>query len=150
MGGAMEGGSADHSKGFAGEPREILRDMWGGGVTWPRTLQASMALGVVLMFTRPLFGNSAAMANSDHLVGALVVTVAFCAAAEVARALRFVNLLFGLWLVGAPWWLGGVGSPLAAWSSVAAGLLLAVLSLPKGRIWNSYGTSGLTLPQWEA
>jgi hypothetical protein len=44
-----------------------------------------------------------AIANSDHLVGALIITVAVCAMAEVARPLRFLNVAFGFWLIAAPW-----------------------------------------------
>lgn len=37
-----------------------------------------------------------AMANIDHVVGALVVTVAIIATAEVARALRFIIIALGV------------------------------------------------------
>jgi hypothetical protein len=46
---------------------------------------------------------SQTVSNSNHLVGALVITIAVCAMAEVARLLRFINILFGLWLIAAPW-----------------------------------------------
>lgn len=42
------------------------------------------------------------MANSEHLMGALTVTVAVIATVEVARLLRFINAAFGAWLVAAP------------------------------------------------
>jgi len=54
------------------------------------------------MLTRLVFGTSGSMANSDHLIGALTITVAIIATAEVARPLRFINALFGIWLVIAP------------------------------------------------
>jgi len=66
-----------------------------------------------------------------HLVGALVVTVAVIATAEVARPLRFVNIALGVWLIAAPWLLPG-GFMLAGWAGVAAGLALIALSLPRG------------------
>jgi hypothetical protein len=44
------------------------------------------------MFSRLVFGSIPPLANSDHLVGALVITVAVIAMAEVGRALRFLNL----------------------------------------------------------
>ncbi len=72
------------------------------------------------------------MADSDHLVGALTITVAIIATAEVARPLRFLNALFGASLVAAPWILSGATSA-AAWASVALGLALVALSLPRGR-----------------
>ena len=140
MGDAMEGGCEDRSKGFAGEPRQIVRDMLQEGVTWPWTLLVSIGLGVLLMFTRLLFDSSSAMANSDHLVGALVVTFTIMAAAEVGRAIRFINIPFGVWLIVAPWVLEGVTTPIAAWSGVLIGVLLIVLAIPRGPIRNRYGT----------
>src|SRR3546814_16068970 len=97
----------------------------------PWTLVASALLGLWLMFSRLAFGTEPPMADSDHLVGALVITVAVSAMAEVARPLRFINLLFGLWLIGAPWLLAGA-STLAAAASIIVGMLLIALSLPRG------------------
>ena len=83
------------------------------------------------MFTRLTFGTVSPMADSDHLVGALVVTTAVIAMAEVARPLRFINVLFGAWVVVAPWFLDGA-SPVASWSGAAVGIALIGLSLPRG------------------
>jgi hypothetical protein len=102
------------------------------GVTVPWTLLASCGVGAWLMVSRLVFGTEGAMANSDHLVGALVITVAVCAMAEVARPLRFINLLFGLWLIAAPWLLVDRTAG-AAWNDVASGLIIIALSLPRGR-----------------
>ena len=137
MGDAMEGGSEDNAKAFSGTTREMLAEA-ARGVTIPPALVLSAAVGVWLMFTRMTFGNSGAMANSDHLVGALVVTVAITAWAEVARPVRFVNALFGAWLVAAPWFLDGVGSSLAIWNGMVSGALLIILSIPKGPVRDSY------------
>ncbi|MBN8806442.1 MAG: DNA polymerase III subunit epsilon, partial [Sphingopyxis terrae] len=82
--------------------------------------------------TRVTLGNEGAMANSDHVVGALVITVAIIATAEVARALRFINVAFGAWLVAAPFLLTGAG-PLGAIVSVVVGIALIGLSLPRGK-----------------
>jgi hypothetical protein len=40
--------------------------------------------------------------------------------------------------IAAPWLLKGNASPLADWSVVAAGVVLIALSIPRGRIANSY------------
>ena len=93
---------------------------------------ASAVLGVWLMFSRLVFGRVPPLADSDHLIGALVITVAVIAMAEVGRALRFINVLFGLWLIAAPWLLAGGTMP-AAWAEVAVGLILIALSLPRGQ-----------------
>ncbi|RUU00651.1 DNA polymerase III subunit epsilon, partial [Mesorhizobium sp. USDA-HM6] len=73
------------------------------------------------------------IANSDHLAGTMIITIAVCAMAEVARPLRFLNLPFGLWLVAAPWLLAGAtaGSTL---NDAIAGLVVIGLSLPRGRL----------------
>jgi hypothetical protein len=84
------------------------------------------------MVSRLAFGTEGAMANSDHLVGALVITVAVCAMAEVARLLRFINVLFGLWLI-APSWLLVDRTAGAAWNDVISGFIVISLSLPRGR-----------------
>jgi hypothetical protein len=102
------------------------------GATIPWTLAASALLGIWLMFSRLVFGTVPPLADSDHLVGALVFTVAVIAMAEVGRALRFINVLFGLWLVAAPWRLPG-GLSVAVGAEVAAGLVLIALSLPRGQ-----------------
>jgi nucleoside-diphosphate-sugar epimerase len=102
------------------------------GVTVPWTMLASCGVGAWLMVSRLVFGTNGVIANSDHLVGALVITVAVCAMAEVARPLRFINLLFGLGLIAAPWLLVDRTSG-AAWNDVASGLIIIALSLPRGR-----------------
>ena len=136
-GDAMEGGSADRSKGLIGTTREKIGEAT-RGVTYPWTLWLSIAIGVWLTFTRLSLGSSGDMADSDHLVGALVVTFSIMAFAEVARAVRFINIPFGAWLITAPWLLDGIASPLAIWNGVICGVLLIALSIPRGPVRNSY------------
>ncbi len=136
VGGAMPGGRSDTSQEFAGPLAEMAREA-ARGVTVPWPLLLSAVLGIWLMFTRLIFGTEGPMANSDHLIGALTVTVAVIAMAEVARPLRFINMLFGLWLIAAPWLLSGASS-VAAWASVFVGTALVLLSLPRGPVRNRY------------
>jgi hypothetical protein len=98
----------------------------------------SIAIGVWLTFTRLSFGSSGAMADSDHLVGLLVLTFTIIALAEVGRATRFMNLALGVWLITSPWLLDGIASPLAVWNGVICGALLIVLAIPRGRVKESY------------
>lgn len=114
-----------------GSPSAIWRDTI-RGVTLPWTLAAAIGIGILLMFSRVLLANSGAMAGSDHVVGAMVVTVAIIATAEVARALRLLVIPFGLWLVIAPWALAGA-SATGAWVSMVLGILLVALSLRRGK-----------------
>jgi uncharacterized membrane protein len=137
MGDAMDGGSEDRSKEFRGSYSDMLAEMV-DGTTLPWPLVVSTVLGIWLMLTRLAFDTSGAMANSDHLIGSLVVTFSIIAMAEVARPVRFINIAFGLWLLAAPWWLDGASSGFAVWNSVLTGLLLIALALPRGAIKNSY------------
>jgi uncharacterized membrane protein len=130
MGDAMPGGKPDNTEDLR-SVRAAVSDAI-RGVTVPWTLAASAAIGLMLMFTRVLFGTVPPLANSDHLVGALIITVAAIATAEVARPIRFLNALFGAWLIVAPWLLGG-GGTVASWAGVGAGLALIGLTLPRGR-----------------
>ena len=129
MGGALEGGKEDKEVELAA-PRATLAAMM-RGVTVPWTLVASAVLGLWLMFTRVTLGTVTPLAHSDHLVGALVTTVAIIAMAEVARPVRFINVLFGAWLMVAPWLLSGASWTAAA-ASLGVGLALILLSLPRG------------------
>jgi len=95
-------------------------------------------LGVWLMASPDIFNIVGRAADSDHLLGALVVVVAITAMAEVARALRFANILLAVAIMAAPWVLGG--TPLTArLNDLVAGVLLIALSIPRGKIQNRYG-----------
>ena len=102
------------------------------GVTVPWTLLASCGVGTWLMLSRLVFSTGAAVASDNHLIGALVITLAVCAMAEVARPVRFINVPLGLWLMTAPWLLPDK-TYAAAWNDVVSGLIIIALSLPRGR-----------------
>ena len=108
------------------------------GVTLPWNLIVSIALGLWLMLAPSVVGSSAPAAHSDHLVGALIVTVASIALADVGRATRFVNVLLGAWIMLSPWLLDGATAS-AGWNDAIAGALVIVLSVPRGRIGERYG-----------
>lgn len=128
-GGALEGGRQDTETDLGSFSLTVTNMV--RGLTIPWTLILSAVLGVWLMFTRLTFGTVPPIANSDHLMGALVVTTAIISMAEVARPLRFFNLLFGLWLISTPWMMAG-GSGIARWADAAVGVGVLVLSLPRG------------------
>jgi hypothetical protein len=50
-----------------------------------------------------------------------------------------LNLPLALWLAASPWLLEGTGEA-SRWNSVAAALLLAALSIPRGRIGDRFGS----------
>lgn len=133
VGGASPGSQRDRRPGFDSALSDAMASAL-RGVQWPWTLVACVGVGIALMFTRLLFGTIPPLADSDHLIGALVIVVAVAALAEVARLLRWINVGFGAWLVIAPWVLSGGNSAAAAFGAVA-GLALIGLSLPRG--WRS-------------
>jgi hypothetical protein len=101
------------------------------GVTVPWTLAACCLAGAWLMLSRLVLGTGVITANNDHLVGALIITIAVCAMAEVARPLRFLNLLLGLWLIAAPWLLTGSDAS-SVWNNIGIGMAVVGLSLRRG------------------
>jgi hypothetical protein len=109
------------------------------GVAMPWNLLVTVGLGAWLMFTPAALGSVGVAAHSDHLVGALVVTTAALALADVGRALRFLNVLFGAWVIAAPWILGGA-TPASRWSDAIVGALVILLSLRRGPVGERYGS----------
>jgi uncharacterized membrane protein len=108
------------------------------GVTLPWNMLLSTGLGLWLMFAPDVLGSTGPAAHSDHLVGALIVTAAVIALADVGRAVRFINVLFGAWIIASPWLLGGAtGSTM--WNDLIVGVLVILLSFPRGKIGERYG-----------
>lgn len=116
----------------------VVRDTLMGGVNLPWTLALSAAIGLLLMFSRVTLGLDGTMAHVHHVVGALAMTVVSLAAAEVARAVRLVNVLLGLVLAVSPFVLET--SAMAMVASFVLGLVLVVLSFPRGKIKATYGS----------
>ena len=65
------------------------------------------------------------------------MTVAAISTAEVVRAFRFLNLLFGLWLIVAPWMLQGVTFS-GLWNDVVVGVLLFAVTWRRGTVRERY------------
>jgi hypothetical protein len=137
VGDTTEGGKADQRTPAYGSALRAQLPASAWGVTVPLTLALSTALGIWLLFAPAVLGTTGAVADSDRLVGALVVTVAVVSTAEVVRAFRWLNVLAALWIVIAPWLLAG--PPAAArWNGLACGLLLFVSTLPRGAVREKY------------
>ena len=124
---------------FARPPSVIIGEMLGGGVGINWALAGSMAIGVWLMFTRLTVGADGAMADADHLIGALVLTVSMTAAAETARPARFLNAFLGMGLAIMPFAVAAPVPVAEMASAVLCGLALIALSVPRGRIRHGYG-----------
>lgn len=109
----------------------LLRDFLVGGVNYPWTLAASVALGILLLATPLIFGTEPPLYFSDHIAGCLVIMVGVTAMAEVARPVRFLNVPIGLALVASPFLFEG-GTLMATAAAVIIGFALIGLSLPRG------------------
>lgn len=109
------------------------------GVSMPWNLLLTVGVGIWLMFTPSVLGRVGRDAHSAHLFGALIVTVAVIAMADVGRAMRFVNVVLGALVVASPWVLGGATTA-SRWGGTIAGVLVIVLCLPRGAVGNRYGT----------
>jgi hypothetical protein len=122
---------------FARSPRAILKEMFGGGVSLPWNLVISALIGLSLLFTRITLGADGSLANAHHLIGSLVLTVVSIAAAEVARPVRYVNVLLGAALLAVPlvYETDSVGTA----ASVISGAALIALSFRRGAIRERYG-----------
>ncbi len=123
---------------FEQSPRRIVNEMLSGGIGVPWNLALCLLIGVWLMCTRITLGNDDGMANADHLIGSLVLTITVSAFAEIARPLRLLNIACGAALLYTPFAYGVDWVPAIA--SFVCGIGLMALSVPRGRIRNHYGS----------
>lgn len=121
---------------FERSPRQVLADMWIGGVSLPWSLALTLAVGLALMTSRLWLGAEGLLAHAHHLAGALAITVVAVACAEVARTARWLNVPIGAALLAAALL---VDAPMAArWVTAIAALALIALSLPRGAVRERY------------
>lgn len=110
------------------------------GMSFPPTLVFSTLIGVAVMFAPAVFGISIETVSSNifHLSGSLIIVVSVISMGEIVRVGRFLNILLGLILVVGPWFAqdGNTGLNI---TGTLAGIMVAALSLPRGRITESYG-----------
>jgi hypothetical protein len=106
--------------------------MVGGGVSLPWNLALCGLIGCPCCSRASRSALKAGWANSDHLIGSLVLAVTSLAAAEVARPLRFLNVLLGAALFATPFIYGA--SMMATVASLVCGGALVALSIRRGPI----------------
>lgn len=137
VGDTIDGGEEDSRTPRYGSPmgKMITPMIW--GVTVPWNLVVSVLIGLWIMFAPSLLGSVNRAADSDHLVGALIVTVSVIVMAEVIRTGRFINILLGLWIMMSPWLLFGT-APGAKWNDAITGVAVILLSFPRGPIREHY------------
>ena len=110
---------------------------WGMNLPW--NLLLAVAIGLWWMFYPGNFGLRDAAAGNFTTLGALVITFSIMAMAEVGRAIRFINILFALWLIIAVFLINTIPAN-ALWNAIISGVILIALSFPKGKILEKYGT----------
>jgi short-subunit dehydrogenase len=98
----------------------------------------SVFIGIWIMIAPGLFQFEPAASTNHFIVGPLVVTAAVVAIWDVNRAVRFLNVIMGIWLALSPLLLSYM-TPQATWISIISGILLITVSLIKGKIKHSYG-----------
>ncbi|MFL0419421.1 vitamin K epoxide reductase family protein [Sphingomonas sp. 179-I 2A4 NHS] len=133
-----EGDSRDVPDEFDRPARVIMKDVAIGGVSLPWNLAIAAALAASLLFTRLTFGAEPPIADWDHLLGSLALTVISIAAAEVARPARVLLIPIGAALCVTPF-VFGAGATHAVYD-VLLGLALIGLSVRRGAIVGRYGS----------
>jgi uncharacterized membrane protein len=109
------------------------------GMTFPWNLLLSILLGGILMFIPSSLNLAPHLADSDHIIGALVATFSFIAMAEVFRAIRFLNMILGLWVLAfALFYLSQSGG--YSLFHVIWGIVVILINIPKGKIKERYGS----------
>ncbi len=132
-----EGERKEKGEEFAHGPFAVIKDMLSGGVSTPWNLLLCALIGIWLMFTRLTLGHEEGMANADHIIGALALTVVVIAFAETGRACRFLLIPLGAALFVTPFLYNA--EIISVIASMICGALLIALSFRKGKILNSYG-----------
>lgn len=143
-GGATEDGKMDQQspelETFPQQSGAVFQaSIW--GMSFPWTLTLSMLLGIWLVFSPYAFGVpiQTPAASLNHLVGSLVVVVSVLCMGEVLRLGRYLNILLGLVVAGGIWFTGNAPVNLSINCGVV-GVLIAVLSIPRGPITQRYGS----------
>ena len=136
MGGTFPEEEAGVGKETRSNPDSFWSMFWGMSTPW--YLVVATGLGLWLMASPSTLGTVGAAADSSHLVGALIVTFSVIAMGEPARVVRFVNIPLGIWAIVAPWILAGA-STFSLVNGLAVGILLVLVSIPRGAIRDRYG-----------
>lgn len=105
------------------------------GIGLPWNLLASVALGVWTMFSPSVLGLPGKVATANYILGPLIIAASVISLAEAFRAVRYLNILFGILLI--VFCSGGMAN------NIPVGLAILLLSFRKGAVHERYGA-------WEA
>ncbi|MGQ4877293.1 NAD-dependent epimerase/dehydratase family protein [Billgrantia sp. LNSP4103-1] len=132
-----EGPNEPTEEDFQRKPAAIMGDALGTGVSLPWNLALCIVIGAWLMLTRVTFGTEATLANWDHLVGSLIITVGVVSMAESARPVRWLLIPLAAMLFFTPFLHGA--DMAATVNSLLCGAVVIALSLRRGPIRGEYG-----------
>jgi hypothetical protein len=138
FGGTMEGGEMQEKKNPFTLIEFTCREMFKDLLLRPWNLALIMGLGAWVMSAYSILGYGGTISNSDNVAGALIITFAIIAMSEVARSLRYLLVLGGLWLIGAPW-IFDTGEGAAMWNGVISGVIITLLAFRKGKVQDKRG-----------
>ncbi len=115
----------------------FVRDMVAGTtISWPLAL--STLIGIWFVAASDILGMTGRVMDAHVIIGAIVIVCSILAMAEVTRIARFINAPAGLVLAVIVWVVEGATIP-GQLTTTAAGVGLAVLSLPRGKVQHTYG-----------
>ncbi|MEI6531683.1 MAG: vitamin K epoxide reductase family protein [Chlamydiota bacterium] len=109
------------------------------GVSIPFNLLLTALLGLWIIASPAVLHLTGLAANNNHIFGALIAVFSIIAWAEVARGLRYANILIAGWIIISVWLLD-IYNTLALVNNILAALALIFLSVRKGHIKESYGS----------
>ena len=105
------------------------------GISIPWNMIISIIIGVWLLFNN---GKYTVATNIGHIIGALVITCSIISLAEVARTVRFANLILGAFVIAIAFIAEAPAT--VFYKALISGALLIALSFFRGPIKESYGT----------
>lgn len=141
-------------------PKDFWRTFWHGGqsegvlgkdlvdenATWRGLIRGvlpsiplvlSVLIGAWLLVVATLQGIEDPVAHIEDCIGPLIIAVSVIAMAEVARPIRYINLLFGAILMVVPLFIDDLRYKHP--EALMAGILLIGLSILRGKLRESYG-----------
>jgi nucleoside-diphosphate-sugar epimerase/uncharacterized membrane protein len=137
VGDTDEGPDERISDDFSRRPGSVVKDMFTGGVGLPWSMTVAIAVGLWLMLTRITLGHGDTLANWEHLIGALIITVSVCATAEVARPARYLLIPLAIPLLVLPFIVDADATGII--SNVLAGVIVIAMALIPLPVKNPYG-----------
>ena len=122
---------------FDQPPVAVIKAAITGGVSLPWNLALAALIGLSLLFTRITLGVDGNMAHAHHVIGSLVLAVVSISAAEIARPVRYFNMVLGAALMAAPFMVeAGMAATII---SVVLGMAIMALNVRGGPIRERYG-----------